>query len=162
MKVLTFCDLDSVLIIHLHSVDKKLLQTVTNHPVHIQNDIGELSTSSFIPFCSFGNDLIGAKIKGLDIPVCDIFNTKIHNDQLCYETDLQELKNNKSDILLKQFEIGLTLILDYNEERQIFQHSLAKEPGEMAFDDDDNSVSLYLNTIGRYVKHLCTMYWLYG
>ena len=64
------------------------------------------------------------------------------------------MKNNNTDILLKQFEIGLTLILDYNEERQIFQHSLAKEPGVKAFDDDDNSVSLYLNTIGRYVNHL--------
>ena len=145
-------------VILLHALDKKLLQEVSNHPVHIKKKNGEFSTSSFIPFCSFGNDLIGSKIKGLDIPVCDIFNTKIHNDQLCYETDLQELKNNNTDILLKQLETGLTLILDYNEERQIdFQHFTNK-----SFDNDDNSVSLYLNTIGRYVKHLCTMYWLYG
>ena len=111
-------------VILLHALDKKLLQEVSNHPVHIKKKNGKFSTSSFIPFCSFGNDLIGSKIKGLDIPVCDIFNTKIHNDQLCYETDLQELKDNNTDILLKQFEIGLTLILDYNEERQIFQNSL--------------------------------------
>ena len=134
------------------------MQEVSNHPVHIKNKNGEFSTSSFIPFCSFGNDLIGSKIKGLDIPVCDIFNTKIHNDQLCYETDLQELKNNNTDILLKQLETGLTLILDYNEERQIdFQHFTNK-----SFDNNDNSVSLYLNTIGRYVNNLVYLYWLYG
>ena len=74
----------------------------------------------------------------LDIPVCNIFKPKNHFDQLCYETDLQELKDNDKDTLLKQFEIGLTLILDYNEERQMDIN-------------DDNSVSLYLNTIGRYV-----------
>ena len=139
-------------VILLHALDKKLLQEVSNHPVHIKKKNGEFSTSSFIPFCSFGNDLIGSKIKGLDIPVCDIFNTKIHNDQLCYETDLQELKDNNTDILLKQLEIGLTLILDYNEERQMDINDISVEKSSVkTFHKDENSVSLYLNTIGRYV-----------
>ena len=128
------------------------MQTVTNHPVHIQNNNGELSTSSFIPFCSFGNDLIGAKIKGLDIPVCNIFKMKNHKDQICFETDLQELKNNNTDILLEQLEIGLTLILDYNEERQMDINDISVEKSSVkTFHKDENSVSLYLNTIGRYV-----------
>ena len=102
-----------------NNIDKKLLQTVANHPVHILNKNEELSSSSFIPFCSFGEDLIGAKINGFEIAACNMFKPKIHNDQLCYETDLQELKDNNNKNLMKQLEIGLTLILDYNEERQI-------------------------------------------
>ena len=142
--------------IFLLCVDKKLLQIATNHPVHIQSNTGDLSTSSFIPFCSFGNNLIGVKMEGLDIPVCNIFKMKNHNDQICYETDLQELKNNNTETLLKQLEIGLTLILDYNEERQIdFTHSFVKESSVKKIGSyNDDSVSLYLNTIGRYGKHL--------
>ena len=138
-------------VILLHALDKKLLQEVSNHPVHIKKKNGEFSTSSFIPFCSFGNDLIGSKIKGLDIPVCDIFNTKIHNDQLCYETDLQEMKDSNIEIFKKQLEMGLTFILDYNEERQIdFEHSSVKKTSAKKLrSDNDNSVSLFLNTIGR-------------
>ena len=75
------------------------------------------------------------------MPVCNIFKPKRQYDQLCYETDLQELKHNNNEVLMKQLEIGLTLILDYNEERQM----------NLAFDNnDDNSVSLYLNTISKY------------
>ena len=133
-------------------IDKKLLQTTSNHPVHILNKNGDISTSSFIPFCSFGKDLIGAKMNGLDIPVCNIFKPKNHFDQICYETDLQKLKNNNKDTLIEQFEIGLTLILDYNEERQMDINDTSVEKSSLkTFPKDDSSVSLYLNTIGRYV-----------
>ena len=47
------------------------LQEVSYHPVHILNNKGELSASSFIPFCSFGNYLIGEKKKEFDIPVIE-------------------------------------------------------------------------------------------
>ena len=117
------------------------MREITNHPVHILNINGNFSTSSFIPFCSFGEVLIGHKIDRFDMPVCNIFKPKRQYDQLCYETDLQELKHNNNEVLMKQLEIGLTLILDYNEERQM----------NLAFDNnDDNSVSLYLNTISKY------------
>ena len=96
--------------IYEYVVDKKLLQTASNHPVHMLNKNGGLSTSSFIPFCSFGKDLIGVKMNGLDIPVCNIFKPKNHFDQLCYETDLQELKDNNTDILLKQLVVFFTFV----------------------------------------------------
>ena len=52
---------------------------------------------------------------------------------------------------MKQLKLGLTLILDYNEERQMyFEDGLVKESSLKSFennDDDDDSVSLYLNTI---------------
>ena len=95
------------------------LHRVTNHPVHIIDDKGALSPSSFIPFCSFGEDMdvMGTKHKEFEIPICNSFRAKIKSDQLCYELDLQKLKN---DTLIKeQLQFGLFLVLDYNEDRQL-------------------------------------------
>ena len=132
------------------------MQIVTNHPAHILNKNGNLSTSSFIPFCSFGEDLIGAKVSGLEIPVCNIFKAKNHHDQLCYETDLQELKDTNNEIIERQIKNGLVLFLDYNEERQIdFQLDSAnksdmKKIGFTSEESVSDSASLHLNTIGKY------------
>ena len=95
------------------------LHRVTNHPVHIIDDKGALSPSSFIPFCSFGEDMdvMGTKLIEFEIPICNSFRAKIKSDQLCYELDLQKLKN---DTLIKeQLQFGLFLVLDYNEDRQL-------------------------------------------
>ena len=61
---------------------------------------------------------MGARINGFDKRVCTIFKPRNFHDQLCYETDLQKLKdNNKKKLIKQQLEMGLTLVLDYNEER---------------------------------------------
>ena len=105
---------DDILITFLF-LDKLLLQTVSNHPVHILNDLGKYSPSSFIPFCYLGEQFIGARINDFEIPVCNILRPTNFFDQLCYETNLQDLKASP-----KQLEMGLTLVLDYNEERQYY------------------------------------------
>ena len=130
----------------LNVTNRNLLQTVSNHPAHILDNQGEFSPSSLIPFCSFGEDIIGAKVKEFKIPVCNIFKPKIHYDQLCYETDLQALKGDNIKVLEKQLERGLTLVLDYNEERQIDDNVISKDATK-SLHDHDNSVSIYLNTI---------------
>ena len=123
-----------------------LLQTVSNHPVHILNDERKFSPSSFIPFCYFGEEFIGARIKEFEIPVCNIFKPRIYLNQLCYETSLQELKDSQK--IGKQLEKGLTLILDYNEERQnynIMEQNESQTRKELY--PDNNDVSIYLDTI---------------
>ena len=125
------------------------MQTESNHPVHILDMNGQVSRSSFIPFCSFGDKLIGSKIDGFDMKVCNIFKSKLHYDQLCFETDLQELKD--KDNLINQLELGLTLVLDYNKERQINQ--LNSKHGSILDEEfsynthNDNSLSMFLDTI---------------
>ena len=48
-------------------------------------------------------------------PVCNSFQAKILNDQLCYEVDLNKIvTNSTSDELMK----GLELIVDTNDNRQ--------------------------------------------
>ena len=69
----------------------------SNHPVHVLDREGNISPSSFIPFCAFGNDVksMGQQVNGFDNPVCDSFEAKIRNDQLCYEVDLEMFKDQK-------------------------------------------------------------------
>ena len=114
---------------------------MSNHPVHILNDEGNYSPSSFIPFCSFGGQFIGSRVNSFDIPVCNIFKLRMHNDQFCYETDLAELKSSDDEILEEQLEMGLTLVLDYNEERQLGDNA------KNILHYHATSVSIHLDTI---------------
>ena len=84
-------------------LDERLLQKVSNHPVHILNSEGDFSPSAFIPFCIFGNNMInlGKKISSFELPVCNIFLEKIWNDQLCYEMNLN-LFRDENDIKYKR------------------------------------------------------------
>ena len=134
----------------IHILDKMLLQTLNNHPVHILDNEGHFSPSSFIPFCSFGKEFIGNEINEFDIPVCNIFKPKLHYNQLCYETDLQELKD--SNQLMNQLEIGLTLAIDYNEERQLVNIERKKRSGRKKYfnnENQDKQFAVYLETISR-------------
>ena len=121
---------------------------MSNHPAHILDTEGEFSPSSFIPFCSFGEEFIGANLSGFVIPVCNIFKPRNYLDQLCYETNLQNLKDSNIQKIGNQLEIGLTLILDYNEERQSYSFIPKNESQSMkAAYQNDNDVSIFLDTI---------------
>ena len=132
----------------------------TNHPVHVLDSKGELSASSFIPFCEFGGNmsLLGVKAEQFQSPVCNSFKEKIVQDQLCYEMNINDFSNstkeeekNKSELLKS----GLILLLDYNEDRQI-----GNQEAEASVLDDslesrlgkakEESAQIYLDTIGIY------------
>ena len=66
------------LLIFKKNLDKQVLQTESNHPVHILDMSGQVSRSSFIPFCSFGDELIGREIDGFGMKVCNIFKPKLN------------------------------------------------------------------------------------
>ena len=127
------------------------MQKISNHPVHILNSEGDFSPSAFIPFCFFGNKNLGKYINAFKVPVCNIFREKIWNDQLCYGIDLNLLKE-ENDIKY-QLKDGLTLILDFNEERQ-FEKDVIQEEKEMKlrnhlYEEEENSVQVHLESIGE-------------
>ena len=130
------------------------MQTLSNHPVHILDNKGHFSPSSFLPFCSFGNKFIGIKKNDFDIPVCNIFKPKLHYDQLCYETDLQELKDsNNTENLMTQLEMGLTLAIDYNQERQLLnikERNASASNEYFINENQDIPFAVYLDTISIY------------
>ena len=95
--------------------------------------------------------------------MCNIFKPKLQYDQICYETDLELLKNKEdTNIREVQREIGLILVLDYNEDRQInmdqFNSDSLQQNVEKAINQKNkNSVSTHLDTLGRFVdlcKHI--------
>ena len=71
------------------------LHKITNYPVHIYDENGDLSPSAFIPYCQFGREMHAMTIHTdlLQMPVCNSFKAKIFYDQLCYEVDVNEVFN---------------------------------------------------------------------
>jgi len=135
--------------------------TDVNHPVHIVTRDNKLSPSALIPFCDFGGNMsaMGVKIDQFDSPVCNSFQAKIQNDQLCYEVDLHKFVNEKKidvDMGLKE---GFRFLLDYNEDRQVGtvnEKPLRKKDSEWfnkfnpnAEVDKDQHAFIYLDTIGK-------------
>ena len=122
----------------------------SNHPVHIVDRDGNISPSSFIPFCAFGNDMksMGKQVNGFDNPVCDSFEAKIRNDQLCYEVDLEKFKDQKR--IKEQLKSGLVLVLDYNLERQLETYNPKKIIKFESEDNDEKDVHIYLDTISKF------------
>ena len=59
--------------------------------------------------------LVGIKINEFNFPVCNSFLVKIHNDQLCYQIDLNTIskKANRN----KELKLGLNFLMDYNEDK---------------------------------------------
>ena len=96
---------------------------------------------------------MGIKIEQFDVPVCNSFQAKILNDQLCYEVDLNRFadKNN----IDKQIELGFNFIMDYNEDRQLtFERNISNIEevdlaNRIAESNQQNQAFIYLNTIGE-------------
>ena len=123
---------------------------------------GKISPSSFIPFCSFGNDMksMGKYMEEFPDPVCDSFEAKIRNDQLCYEVDLDKYKDENK--IKEQLKSGLVLLLDYNLERQSEMYN-PKKVHKLDSYENENDFIIYLDTISKldskiYCLNIFTLY----
>ena len=133
------------------------MAVVNNHPIHIVTKEGKLSPSAFIPFCEFGRNMtsVGVKIDQFDVPVCNSFQAKVMNDQLCYEVDLNRLSN-KNNI---EFDLnpGFIFFMDYNEDRQLTFNQSYEEAskktiaGRVVKVDDHSHASIIIDAIGSFV-----------
>ena len=97
-------------------LDSKNLQTVSNNPVHLVDENGKLMPTALVPFCAFSNNFstMGVKIDQFDVPVCNIFKAKLHKDQLCYEADIDNFKQE-----FQNSELSVSFFIHYNEDRII-------------------------------------------
>ena len=114
-----------------------------------------MSPSAFIPFCEFGGsmEIVGVKIDNFSVPVCNSFQAKVLNDQLCYEFDLNRFTNKVHNE--KNLKLGFYFIMDYNEDRQITFHQLSNETHKFSMassikhSENEHNAYIYLNTIGK-------------
>ena len=101
----------------LYSIEERKAEVISNHPVHLVDENGNLSLSAFIPFCGFGGDLssMGVRIDQFDLPVCNSFGPTIFKEQLCYEVDLNLYKNMSN--IENQLKEGFIFLFDNNEDK---------------------------------------------
>ena len=126
-----------------------------NHPVHFVTKTDQISLSAFIPFCEFGGNMssVGHFIDYYNIFICNSFQAKTLNDQLCYEVDLNKFSN--KDNIEKELKTGFVFIMDYNEDRQVkFDgNNLERSNDGLATrimgTDDNKQATIYLNSIGN-------------
>ena len=112
-----------------------------NHPVHVFDKNGYLTPSAFIPMCKFGFGVdledFETKLEDVSFPVCNSFKPVMHFDQVCYEVDLENKFSQKNGDLLRYFtQVGIILVLDYNEDQQIGMNAELK----------DKKATIYFNT----------------
>ena len=114
-----------------------------------------MSPSAFIPFCDFGGDMLsmGVKIEQFEFPVCNSFQPKVLNDQLCYEVDLNRFANIHQNVVSK-LKLGFNFIMDYNEDQQFtLKESIVREAtlanrASASVNSQQHHASIYINTIG--------------
>ena len=99
---------------------------------------------------------MGVKVDHFDVPLCNSFQAKIQNDQLCYEVDLNKFSNKAN--IERELELGFNFLLDYNEDRQVvldaessvnvstLHDSLARS---IEKSKKDQQAFIYLDTIGK-------------
>ena len=126
-----------------------------NHPVHIMTKGNKMSQSAFIPFCDFGGNMsaMGVTIDQFGVPVCNSFQARVRNDQLCYEVDLNNFSDKNN--LKNEINFGFNFLMDYNEDRQvIFEQNTSKAKlmglaKSVASSDQNQHAFVYLDTIGK-------------
>ena len=92
----------------------------SNHPVNLVDKESKSSfLTAFIPFCDFGGDpsTVGVKANN-GVYLCNSFQAKILNNQLCYEVDLNRFseRHNKHH---NEFHFGFGFVFTHNEDRQL-------------------------------------------
>ena len=101
---------------------------------------------------------VGIFIDHMNVFLCNSFQAKILNDQLCYEVDLNRISN--KDNIENELKTGFVFIMDYNEDRQVTfddQDTLLLEPdiglaSRIIQEDENKHAVIYLQTIGTEYK----------
>ena len=137
--------------------EEKVIHQLSNHPVHIVDERGDVSPSAFIPFCEFGGNMsaVGVKIDQFHVPVCNSFKAKVLNDQLCYEVDPNLFIDRTNT--LKYLKLGLVLVLDYNEDRQTteFLQEESMQPDKSLTKQENMKVvsaKIHINSLGDFFE----------
>ena len=99
--------------------------------------------------------VMGIKVDQFDFPLCNSFRPKILHDQLCYEVDPNEYKSSLN--IDRDLKIGLELLLDFNEDRQVIFEKPPKLRennihGKFIDSKNEDKILISLNTIGELLQ----------
>ena len=108
--------------------------------------------------------VVGETIPQLDLPVCNKFRPKMIEGQLCYQIDVNEVKD-QIDVK-KAIQHGLIFVMDYNEDKMITENiSVSEEKPnkelheKLIVDDKTNDARIFLEMIGNklMIKYVCNI-----
>ena len=95
---------------------------------------------------------MGVEIDQFVVPVCNSFQTKIMNDQLCHEVDLNRFSVKYN--IENELELGFNFLMGYNEDRQVTfvdENLKIKKLGlanNLVASDHNEHAFVYVDTIG--------------
>ena len=102
---------------------------------------------------------MGVKIDLFPVPVCNSFQARVLNDQLCYEVDLNKYSDKYN--IDKELKLGFSFLMDYNEDRQVvIKNDTKMRTGRTMLENfvesnENQHALIYLDTIG---ENLCLWY----
>ena len=142
---------------HLISIDNPYLHGITNHPVHLKDNMDNPNPSALIPFCGFGGDMLimGEAFDNMEFPVCNKFRPRVLSGQLCYSVDVNEFKDQIEPENLKN---GLIMLIDRNPGRTLTSSSAKVEMNNQNSTDvfevlkvkkNYLDFTIHIDTIGR-------------
>ena len=114
---------------------------------------------------------VGEKIDQFAIPVCNVFEAKLLNDQVCYQVDLNQFSQRNN--IERELEFGFNFLMDFNEDRQVTIDESFTLPNPNANEytmsryilklvTDSNQHSIHFNTIGMHFMYINYIYFLYS
>ena len=134
------------------------MDKMSHHPLHVVDDKGNTSPSSFIPFCELGGNMsvMGVKNKQFSVPVCNSFKPTVLNDRLCYRVNPIDFKSSRTSV--EDLKKGLIFFIDHNEDRQTENKLETNYTGNL-FESfvkvhENEKALIYLETIGN-ISFLC-------
>ena len=71
--------------------------------------------SAFIPICAYQGNFLGSTRSGLNFTICDLFQPKLVDKNLCYSLNLQKMKKwttkpNRGNALLLVIDPGVSMV----------------------------------------------------
>ena len=134
--------------------DTPHIRKIVHHPPHILDaKDGTLSPSSFIPFCSFaGNwNVTGEYTDLFSIPVCNIFKETMVEGQLCYQADLDRVRDEvEREKIVSE---GFVFLMDYNEDRMVevsgMDQNMEEGSSLLGKKKSHEDAMIYVETVGK-------------
>ena len=104
--------------------------------------------------------VMGTTIPQFELPVCNKFEPHVLDDRLCYQVDVNKIKDQVEDPG-KAMKIGLIFALDYNKDRMLAEESTDEKSGlaHNLYDlynkhdqEKHDKATIHIETLGKVVQ----------
>ena len=79
------------------------------HPPHLIDSNEDLTPAAFIPICAYQGKFLGSTRSSVNFTICDLFQSRLVDKQMCYSLNPQKTKDWKTK---PNLENGLLLVVD--------------------------------------------------